>query len=64
MIEPFTATAAVLVVDRVYDRAARARQRRALLNLLGGELPGEAKSASTGRGTIRPDLPANGSYRG
>ena len=38
MIEPVTATAAVLVADRVYDRVARARQRRALLNLLGGEL--------------------------
>ena len=38
MIEPFTVTAAVLVVDRAYDRAARARQRRALLNLLSSEL--------------------------
>jgi hypothetical protein len=38
MIEPFTAAAAILLADRVYDRAARARQRRALLNLLGGDL--------------------------
>jgi hypothetical protein len=39
MLEPITAAAAALIIERVYDRISRAHHRRKLMRMIGPSLP-------------------------